>query len=158
MAFTPHDPVPGDPDGSFYVYDESMFDNNGNLYINFDTGTFDPVTFTPTLAISPNLYQINPLTGLATLLTSSTFGLGTIVSIDGTPYAFDLPDGRVVTFNLTNGSISPVSDLDPAAGLVDGAAADSPVPEPASLALVGSGLAALAAAIKSRRRSHTGAM
>ncbi len=44
-----------------------------------------------------------------------------------------------------------VSDADPAAGLVTSAIAASPVPEPTSLALVGSGLAAIAAGIRRKR-------
>src|ERR1035438_8822703 len=42
--------------------DESLFTANGNLYETFDT--LDPSTFTP--IIDPDLYQINPVTGLAT--------------------------------------------------------------------------------------------
>ena len=36
------------PRGSFYIYDETLFDFGGDLYANFDTGSFDPTTFTPT--------------------------------------------------------------------------------------------------------------
>jgi PEP-CTERM motif len=151
LPFIPHAPVPGDPDGSFYIYDESLFNFNGNLYANFDTGIFDPTTFTPTPLIAPELYEINTLTGLATAITPTAFGLGTITNVNGTLYAFDLPLGSVVTLNLADGSISHVSDTDPTAGLVGGAtAAASPVPEPASFALVGTGLAAIAAGIRRR--------
>jgi PEP-CTERM motif len=150
LPFIPHASVPGDPDGSFYIYDEVLFDFGGNLYANFDTGVFDPTTFTPTPLIAPELYEINTLTGLATSITPTTFGLEGIANVNGTLYAFDLPLSSVVTLNLADGSTSHVSDTDPAIGLVTSATAASPVPEPASLALVGSGLAAIAAGMRRR--------
>jgi PEP-CTERM motif len=150
LPFIPHSEVPGDPDGSFYVYDESLFDYNGSLYANFDTAIFDPVTFTPTPLIAASLYQINTTTGLATTIASTAQGLSAITNINGTLYAFDLPLSTVVTLNLTNGSTSYVSDTDPAAGLVGGATPVPPVPEPASIALVGTGLAAAATQIRRR--------
>lgn len=147
IPFPPHAPVAGDPDGSFYVYDESLFDYGGQLYANMDAGIFDPVTFTPTSLIDPNIYRINTSTGAATLVTSTDFGLGTITNVNGTLYAFDLPISSIVTLNLADGSTTFVSNTDPAAGMVGGA---SPVPEPSSLVLAGSGLAAIAAGIRKR--------
>jgi hypothetical protein len=155
LPFIPHAPVPGDPDGSFFIYDEVLFDYGGNLYANFDTGMFDPVTFTPTQLIAPELYKISTLTGLATSINPTAFGLEGIANVNGTLYAFDLPLSSVVTLNLADGSTSYVSDTDPAAGLVTSATAASPVPEPASLALVGSGLAAIAAGIRRRHWSQS---
>jgi PEP-CTERM motif len=151
VDFIPHDSVPGDPD-SIYIYDEGMFSYGGNLYLSFDTGTLDLTTFTPTPVIAPDLYQINPATGAATLITSFPFGIGALNDVNGTLYGFNIPDGQVVTLNLSNGNTSFVSDLDPAAGIIDGAAA--PVPEPTSLALVGTGLATIAAALRRRRAIH----
>ena len=60
--------------------------------------------------------------------------------MNGAFYAFKDDTGQVVTLNLANGKTTPVSNVDPAVGLVFGA---SPVPEPASTALVTSGIAAL---------------
>jgi hypothetical protein len=151
LPFIPHAPLPGDPDGSFYIYDEVLFDFNGDLYANFDTGIFDPVTFIPTPLIAPELYKIDTTTGLATSIGPTTQGLEGIANVNGTLYAFNLPLSEVVTLNLADGSTSYVSDTDPAIGLVTSAtAAASPVPEPASFALVGSGLAAIAAGIRRR--------
>jgi hypothetical protein len=113
LPFIPRGAVPGDPDGSFFIYDESLFDYGGNLYANFDTGIFDPVTFNPTSLIGPSLYQINPLTGLATTIAPTAFGLGAITNVNGTLYAFDLSLSSVVTLNLANESTSFVSDTDP---------------------------------------------
>jgi hypothetical protein len=152
VTFIPHDTVPSDPN-SIYIYDEAMFSSGGNLYMDFDTGTLDLTTFTPTPVIPPELYRINPITGAATLITSIPFGLAAINDVNGTVYAFDIPTGQIVTLNLSNGSINVVSDVDPAAGIINGAAA-SPVPEPTSLALVGTGLATIAAAMRRRQRPH----
>jgi PEP-CTERM motif len=154
VPFIPHSPVPGDPDGSFYFYSESLFDFGGNLYANFDTGIFDPTTFTPTVLIAPELYKINTLTGLATTITPTTLGLITITNVNGTVFGFAFT-GQVLNLNMTDGSTTYVSDTDPAVGLVGGATAASPVPEPASLALVGSGLAAIAAGIRRRHWSQS---
>jgi hypothetical protein len=151
VSFVPHAAVPGDPDGSFYIYDETLFGYAGKLYANFDAGIFDPVTFTPTQLIAPDLYQINTSTGVATLLSPTDFGLAGITDINGTLYAFSLPTSTAVTLNLANGSTSYISDTDSAAGLIVGATAASSTPEPASLALVGTGLAAIAAGIRRRQ-------
>lgn len=150
VPFIPHAPVPGDPNGSCYIYDESLFGYAGKLYANFDYGTFDPTTFTPSPLLGASLYQIDTSTGIATKLSPTAFGLGSIADVAGTLYAFDLPLGSVVTLNLANGGTRYVSDTDPAAGLVGGSSAVSPVPEPASLALVGTGFAAIAAGVRKR--------
>jgi PEP-CTERM motif len=147
VPFIPHAAVPGDPDGSFYIYDESLFSYGGQLYANMDAGIFDPVTFTPTSLVAPNIYQINTSTGAATVVASTDFGLGAITDVNGTLYAFDLPISSIVTLNLTDGSTTYVSGTDPAAGMVGGV---SPVPEPSSLLLVGSGLTAIAAGMRRR--------
>jgi hypothetical protein len=151
VPFVPESLVPGDPDGSFYFHDESLFDFDGKLFLNYDIGSFDPVTFTPTPIIAANLYQINVTTGLATGLFPTTFGLSDITNVNGDVYAFDAATNQVLTLNMADGTTGYVSDLDPSNGLIEGAAAvPSPVPEPGSLALVGTGLAALATALKKR--------
>ena len=151
LPFVPLAPVPGDPDGSFYTYDEILFDYSGNLYANFDAGYFDPVTFTPTQLIAPQIYEINTSTGLATPITPTIYGLEGITNVNGTVYGFNLNLGTVVTLNLADGSTSYVSDFDPTIGIVTSATTFTPVPEPATLSMVGTGLAAIAAAIKHRR-------
>lgn len=153
LPFIPHSPVPGDPDGSFYVYDEFLFSSGGSLYANFDAGIFDPVTFTPTSLIAPMLYQINTTTGLASILSPTDFGLAGITDVDGTLYAFSLPTSTIVTLDLANGSTAYVSDADADAGMVGGATPVAPTPEPSSLALAGTALIGVAAAIRRKLRT-----
>ena len=157
IPYTPHTPILGDPDGSFTVFDESLFEHGGKLYANFAAGIFDPVTFTPTPTIDPHLYQIDPITGLATVIAPTSFGLSTILDVDGNVYAFDFALGQIVGLDLPTGNISYVSDLSYDVGLIGGAtsAEPSPVPEPGSLALVGTGLVAVATKIREWRRSRS---
>ena len=138
-------PVPFIPasvngDGSFNFYDENIFGVGANLYVNFDAATFNPATSVLTTAISPALYQIDPSTGHATLISPTDLGLITIVNVNGIAYGFSGATSQVVTLNLTNGQTSLVSNIDAALGLIGGA---SPVPEPGSIALAAVGLVAV---------------
>jgi hypothetical protein len=134
------------PDGTFNAFDSSLFGAGGNLYATFDAIRINPSPFTVTPVISPDLYQINPLTGHATLIGPTALTLGAAADVNGTVYAFENMTSQVVTLNLTNGNTSFAGNFDPAAGIIDGA---TPVPEPASIALTGLGIAALA--IRRRR-------
>ncbi len=142
-------PLSTNPDGTLNAYDESLFSAGGNLYATFDTLKVNPSTFAVTPVVSPDLYQINPLTGQATVIDPTTVGLGGVVNVDGTLYAFGDATSQVLTLDLTNGDTTVVTNFDPAVGIIGGAAA---VPEPASFALVGIGVAALLVA--RRRRSY----
>jgi hypothetical protein len=142
--------IPGsiNPDGSLNFYDENLFEADGKLYANFDAATFDPSTFTTTTAISPELYQIDPNTGAATLVASTDLGLISITDVNGTVYAFNGATNQLVTLDLTDGKTTFVRDIDPSLGLIEGATAVAP--EPTSLALGGIGIAAFV--LNSRRR------
>ena len=108
------------------------------MYANFDAASFNPATSALTTVISASLFQIDPSTGHATLISPTDLGLITIVDVNGTPYGFNGLTGEVVTLNLTNGHTSFVSNIDPDVGLIGGA---SPaVPEPGSIALTAVGL------------------
>jgi hypothetical protein len=133
----PFIPLSTNPDGSFNFYDENLFGVGGKLYANFDAASFNPATSTPTTVIPPALYQINPLTGLATMIASTDLGLITIVNVNGTVYGFEGSTNQVITLDVTNGQTTFVSDIDPEAGLIGGAA---PVPEPGSILLAALGL------------------
>jgi hypothetical protein len=145
-------PLSTNPDGTFNAYDESLFSAGGNLYATFDTITVDPSTNAVTPLISPDLYQINPLTGQATVIAPTTVGLGAVANINGILYAFGGPDTyQVLTLNLTNGNTTVVTNFDPDAGIIGGAAA---TPEPASFALIFGALLVMAANRKLVRRPN----
>jgi hypothetical protein len=133
-------PDASNPDGTFDGFDEALFSANGKLYANFDAININPSPFTVTPLISPDLYQINPSTGLATLIGPTTLTLGAAVDLNGTVYAFDDMASEILSLNLANGNTSFVGNFDPNAGVIDGAAA---TPEPASIALALIGIAAL---------------
>lgn len=138
----PLTPITVNPDGTFNAYDEGLFGANGRLYATFDAFTVDPNTFTTgAVVIAPKLYQIDPLTGVATLVAPTTLNLAAVAGINGSYYAFNDGTSQVVTLNLATGSTSLVAGFDPGVGLVTGVAA---TPEPASMALAGFGIAALA--------------
>jgi PEP-CTERM motif len=135
--------VPGfNPDGTVTFYDEAIFGAPGGLYMTFDSFEFNLNTFTNgSVVVAPELYRINTSTGGATPLGPTDLGIGAVVGVNGTYYAFDDITNQIESLNLTNGSTTFVSNFDPAAGLVQGAVA---TPEPASIALLGTGLLALA--------------
>jgi hypothetical protein len=66
-------------------------------------------------------------------------------SVNGAFYSFNADTGKLLTLDLTNGNTRFVTDVDPAAGLIGGAVAVPAVPEPASVALAGIGMAAIVA-------------
>jgi hypothetical protein len=127
-------------DHTIHFYDENLFDVGGKLYANFDAGTFNFDTAVSTTVIAPVLYQIDTNTGHASKVASTAMGLVTVVNLNGTVYGFSGVTNQVVTLDVTNGTTSFVSDIDQSLGLIGGA---SPVPEPASIALAGIGIAGI---------------
>ncbi len=137
------------PNGTFNAFDEGLFGANGKLYATFDAFTVDPTTFTTaSVVIAPDLYQIDPTTGVATLIGPTDLNLDAVADVNGTFYAFKEGTNQVVSLDLSNGHTTFVSNFDPAAGLVTGATA---TPEPASFALAAFGIAALASCRRRRR-------
>lgn len=130
------------------VSDEMLFADGGNLYLTFDG--INVVTLA--LVDSPELYQINPSTGVATLVGPTALGLNAAVLLNGTVYGFDYGytgSNTVVSLNPANGNTTFLADYvtSPTPG---GANAYSilgvaPTPEPASFILSGIGIAALIA-------------
>src|SRR5580698_5064915 len=135
--------VPGfNPDGTVTFYDEAIFGAPGGLYMTFDSFEFDLNTFANgSTVVAPELYRINTSTGVATPIGPTDLGIGAVVGVNGTYYAFDDLTNQIESLNLTNGSTTFVSNFDPAARLIQGAAG---TPEPASTMLVGIGLLVLA--------------
>ncbi|MEO8595675.1 MAG: hypothetical protein ABI759_20315 [Candidatus Solibacter sp.] len=137
----PFTPITVNPDGTFNAYDEALFGANGKLYATFDAFTVDPNTFTTgSVVIPPKLYQIDPFTGVATLVGPTTLNLAAVAGINGSYYAFNDGASQVVTLDLATGRTSLVANFDPSIGLVTGVAA---APEPASVGFAALGFAGL---------------
>jgi hypothetical protein len=143
--------------------DETLYGVGGKLYATFDN--FNLPISSPVLITPPALYQINTATGVATEVGPTMLNLSASVDVNGSFYIFKegLADPACVgpapspyrsnaeefTLNLANGDTSFVTDVDPSATAIWGA---SPVPEPASMALGGIGIALLL--VSSWRRHH----
>lgn len=144
------------------VFDESLYGFSGKLYATFDA--FDLPVSSPGVITPPGLYQIDPSTGVATLVGSTMLGLSASVDVNNAFYAFHeglsdpscvgpapVPcrsDAQLLTLNLANGNTGFAGDVDPNATAILGA---TPVPEPISfgLALIGIGAIVL---MRVRRR------
>jgi len=143
----PPDPaIPGslNPDGTLNFCDQILNGVGGKLYATFDSYTFNPVSGTvASVVVPPNLWRIDPSTGVATLIGSTNLNLDGGVELNGKFYAFYEPNvtSQLVTLDLANGNTTFLNNIDPAAGLIFGAA---PTPEPGTFLMLGSGLLSMA--------------
>ncbi len=119
-------PFSSNPDGSVNVFGASLFGARGKFYayfatlsVNFATGTFTPI-------IPGTIYQIDPVTGYATMVAPTETTLSAIVNVNDTIYAFNGFTGQVVVLDVTNGHTTVATDLDPNAGVIAGAAPARP--------------------------------
>jgi hypothetical protein len=149
MPPDPSIPFSINPDGTWNLCDETLYGVGGKLYATFDSFTIDPNTLAIKTVVAPNLYWIDPSTGLATLVGPTSLELGASVDIGGQFYAFHLvPTGfdpvfgpiaksELYSLDLTNGSTILLGGIDPNAGPIFGA---TPTPEPATLSMLGIGM------------------
>jgi hypothetical protein len=105
--------IPGsaNPDGTFNLYDQAIFGSGGNLYETFDAFVFDFNTFSIGTVVDPALYQIDPLTGVATLVGPTDLGIGAVTGVNGVYYAFNDLANQITSLNLANGNTSFVSNF-----------------------------------------------
>ena len=83
-------------DGTINFYDQAIFGSAGNLYETFDAFVFDTNSFTVVKTIvAPALYQIDPSSGLGTLVGNTDLGIGAVAGVDGTYYAFNDMTGQI---------------------------------------------------------------
>ncbi len=135
--------VPGsqNSDGTFNIADEAIWESGGKLYLTYDAATLDLTSgAVGNVVVAPALYQIDPATGLATLIAPTDFGIGAALELNGATYAFNDMTSQIETLNLLTGASTPLGQFDPSAGVIQGAA---PTPEPFSIALVGLGIGML---------------
>jgi PEP-CTERM motif len=149
MPPDPHIPFTINPDGTINLCDEILYGVGGRLYSTFDSFTADLVSGNVTsVVVPPNLWRIDPSTGSATLIGPTSLNLDGGVEVNGKFYAFNLGSPtQLVTVDLADGSTAFVTNVDPAAGLIFGAA---PTPEPGTFLLLGSGLTGLAGLLRKR--------
>ena len=72
------------------------------------------------------IYQIDRATGHATKVAPTEATLSAIVNVNDTIYAFNAWTGQLVVLDVTNGHTTIVTDVDPAAGPIAGAAPAHP--------------------------------
>jgi outer membrane protein assembly factor BamB len=147
MPALPFVPLSTNPDGTLNVYDEALFGANGKLFATFDAATLNLSTGTPTQVIAPELYQIDPATGTATLVAPTTFGVGAAAQVNGTIYAFLAAGQEIATLDLSTGDTTVIGPYDPNAGIISAAV---PTPEPLSAAITGCGLGLVGLLIRRR--------
>ena len=127
--------------------DESLYSSGGYLYATSDSFEIDPNPRDPTYLttdthVAPELYRIDPSTGVSTALAPTDLNLAASVEVNGNFYVFKLvftdwnkfgPHVRnqLLTLDLTTGRTTPVEHdggpvyVDSSAGAIFGGA---PVP------------------------------
>lgn len=91
------------PNGTLILADETIWQSSGKLYATYDAWVLDLTSFTVvSIVVVPELYQIDPTTGLATVIGPTALGIGAVVDVNGTGYAFDDFTNQTLTLDLAN--------------------------------------------------------
>jgi hypothetical protein len=126
--------IPPLPPPPVYLGDASLFAAGGKLYATFDA--FNATTTPCPLVVNPELYEIDPRTGVARRVGPTAFQINAAVELGGTVYAFtagggELPSGQtcrvgghdeVLRLDPATGNTAFVSNYDVATFFVTGAA------------------------------------
>jgi hypothetical protein len=144
FSYRPNIPFTTNGDGTFNLCDESFYGIGGSLYATFDSFNIDPGTLMinenpgdPT--VGPALYRIDPRTGTSTRIGPTNLGIGSTVTVGANFYAFRLvttgfaygfPYGfsELVSLDLSTGKSTFITNVDPAAGSIFGAAPAANLP------------------------------
>lgn len=129
----PNVPFTTNADGTINLCDESLYGFAGKLYATFDSFTLDPGSLALTPIVAPALYQIDPRSGQATRVAPTALNLGAAVEVEGRFYGFRwVPTAftqygpqiltELVALDVTDGTVQPLTTIDPAAGGITGAA------------------------------------
>ena len=133
MPPDPHVPFTFNADGTFNLCDEILLGVGDKLYATFDSYRLNTTTLAMDFLVAPDLWEIDPRTGAATLVASTSPNMETLVRVDGRFYAFRLqitgfsstvgPEAinQLLTLDLANGVTEFVREIDPAAGPIFGA-------------------------------------
>ncbi|MBV8895754.1 MAG: hypothetical protein JO051_04520, partial [Acidobacteriaceae bacterium] len=103
--------IPGiqNPDGTFDLADQAIWAAGGKLYATYDAFVYDFGTSSVVkVSVAPELYSIDPTTGLATVIGPTDLGIGGATDVNGISYAFNDPTAQIETINLLTGKATPV--------------------------------------------------
>ncbi len=129
----PSVPFSQNSDGTINLCDETLYAWDGKLYATFDSFKVDPNTLVITPEVNPELYEIDPSTGAATMIGPTRLGLGATFAANGKFYAIEseivgwnqygpVPQNQLYTLDLESGATEYVRDLESGEGAIFGAA------------------------------------
>jgi hypothetical protein len=110
-------------DGTLNFADEAIWQSGRKLYATYDAWIFDPTSGSvASIVVPPDLYEIDPRTGRASVIGATTLGIGGVVDVHSTDYAFNDLTGEILELDLATGNTTPVGNFAPTAGVIQGAA------------------------------------